>query len=400
MRLTPEQAIARLQPNLAPSKTGKTSVKPLELKEIIGEADEDLYVLGNENGNILTPAYDSIRPIIATWEEGNEIPPALKEWFSEYANEIEWWNNVGEELQVKTPTMLKAPAKPRQSTPMLMDTKWSQKAPYNDLLVFDGKKCVTGCNTTATAQIMYYWGKKGYHRGCKATKGYKTDTNQFDVPALPPLISFDYKNLVKSPKTDEQKAAVAKLMQYVGYSIESDYTPSSTGAYPKNVFNVMRDVLKLGSGITYIYASKGADKYEKAVYEEILAKRPVLLAGWKASGGGHTFVTDGYDADKDLYHINWGWGGSYDGWFAMSALNPTSARAYNSNKVAIVGIQPEYKLGDVNGDGEVNIADAMQAMTLVQQGKFSEAADINYDGQVTITDVQVIFNKILGKGMT
>jgi hypothetical protein len=205
--------------------------------------------------------------------------------------------------------------------------------------------------------------------------------------------------LVKSPKTDEQKAAVAKLMQYVGYSIESDFTPSSTGAYPKNVFNVMRDVLKLGSGITYIYASKGADKYEKAVYEEILAKRPVLLAGWKASGGGHTFVTDGYDADKDLYHINWGWGGSYDGWFAMSALNPKTSIAYNSNKVAIVGIQPD-KLGDVNGDGEVNIADAMQAMAMVQQGKFSEAADINYDGQVTITDVQVIINKILGKGMT
>jgi hypothetical protein len=83
----------------------------------------------------------------------------------------------------------------------------------------------------------------------------------------------------------------------------------------------------------------------------------------------------------------------------MSALSPKTSVAYNSNKVAIIGIQPEYKWGDVNGDGEVNIADAMQTIKLVQEGKYSEAADINYDGQVTITDAQLIINKILGKGI-
>ena len=32
--------------------------------------------------------------------------------------------------------------------------------------------------------------------------------------------------------------------------------------------------------------------------------------------GGHAFILDGYDEDGK-FHINWGWGGSYDGYFVV-----------------------------------------------------------------------------------
>lgn len=393
-RLTPEQAIARLQPQ---GKRKEKGAKALELIATIGVADDDVYILGNADGGILTPAYDNIRPIIATWEGGDEIPPALEDWLQEYAREIEWWQNVGEELQSKEPSMTKAPAKPRESIPVMLETKWSQKSPYNDLLVFDGKKCVTGCNTTAAAQLLYHWYKFGYFRGCPPTPAYDTLTNGYRVDALPPIVTFDYKNLVKKPSTAAQKTAVAKMMQYIGYALKSDFKPNSTGAAPKDLSIFLRDSLHMGDGIAYIYASKGAVKYEKAIYEDILAKRPVLISGWTTKGGGHTFIADGYDAEQDLYHINWGWGGSYDGWFAISALNATSSYAYNSNKVAIIGIQPDYKLGDINGDGNVDIADVMQVVQDAQQGRYSDKADINNDGQVTVTDAMVILDRIVGK---
>jgi surface protein len=60
------------------------------------------------------------------------------------------------------------------------------------------------------------------------------------------------------------------------------------------------------------------------------------------SGGNHAFVCDGYDAENDQFHFNWGWNGRYDGWFAMDALNP-GGRDYSSKKSAIVGIQPLEK---------------------------------------------------------
>ena len=396
LTLTPEQAIARLQPSGKAKARGKQPT--LELLDIVEDA---VYIVGNEDGNILTPRYSNIQPVIGIWEEkGGEMPPALQDWLQEYASEIEWFNRVGESLETPINAQAKAPKAPRQSIPMMLDTKWSQKAPYNDKIVFDGKKCPTGCNTTTAAQIIKHWGDLGYYRGCPPTDAYITASNGYEVKALPSLITFDYANLVVKPKTDKQKEAVAQLMEYLAYTFHSDFKTNGTSAYPKQVATYLKENLRMGSFISYITAAKlGLSSFENYIYNELLQGRPVMVAGWATSGGGHTFVIDGYDATNDLYHVNWGWGGSYNGWFAMSALNPKTSVAYNSNKVAIIGIQPD-KLGDVNGDGEVNIADAMQAMTLVQQGKFSEAADINYDGQVTITDVQVIINKILGKGMT
>ncbi len=34
------------------------------------------------------------------------------------------------------------------------------------------------------------------------------------------------------------------------------------------------------------------------------------------AGGGHNVVTDGYNTD-DYYHLNFGWGGSYNGWYLI-----------------------------------------------------------------------------------
>jgi hypothetical protein len=395
--LTPDQAIARLQPQ---GKKKAKGAKAIELIDTIGVAEDDVYILGNADGGVAAPADDSLPPILGVWETGGEIPPAMKVWLQEYAAEVEWWQNIGENLQADSPAKAKANASPRQSIAPMISTKWGQTAPYNDTIIYDGKKCVTGCNTTAAAQLIYSWYKKGYKRGCKATKPYITETNGYEVEALPAISSFDYGNMADKPKTEKEKKAVQQMMVYLGNAFQSDYRPSSTGASPKKVATILKDDVRMGRNISVIYASKGEAKFEQKIYSELASHHPVMVAGWKASGGGHSFLIDGYDAETGLYHVNWGWNGNYDGWFALTALQPVASALFNSNRLAIVGINPDYIPCDVNGDGEVNIADAMQAMTLVQQGKFSEAADINYDGQVTITDVQVIINKILGKGMT
>jgi hypothetical protein len=58
-------------------------------------------------------------------------------------------------------------------------------------------------------------------------------------------------------------------------------------------------------------------------------------------------VCDGYDGNG-LFHINWGWGGYCDNYFALSVLNPYSfsnrtnaiGTGYCMNQRMIVGIQP------------------------------------------------------------
>ena len=52
---------------------------------------------------------------------------------------------------------------------------------------------------------------------------------------------------------------------------------------------------------------------------EIEAGNPVWYSGFMADYSGHAFVLDGID-DNNYYHVNWGWGGVYDGFFTLDAL--------------------------------------------------------------------------------
>ncbi len=62
--------------------------------------------------------------------------------------------------------------------------------------------------------------------------------------------------------------------------------------------------------------------------------------------------------------------------------------------------EPEFPRGDVNGDGEVNIADINALIDIIQGGSADEAmrkrADVNEDGEINIADVNEVINIILG----
>ena len=54
-----------------------------------------------------------------------------------------------------------------------------------------------------------------------------------------------------------------------------------------------------------------------------------------------------------------------------------------------------HSSGDVNGDGEVNIADVNAIIDLILTGKTTSLADVNCDGEVNIADVNAVIDVIL-----
>jgi len=58
-------------------------------------------------------------------------------------------------------------------------------------------------------------------------------------------------------------------------------------------------------------------------------------------------------------------------------------------------IKPEVVKGDVNGDGEVTIADVNAVIDLILAGGYDAVADVNGDGEVTIADVNAVIDIIL-----
>ena len=51
--------------------------------------------------------------------------------------------------------------------------------------------------------------------------------------------------------------------------------------------------------------------------------------------------------------------------------------------------------GDVNGDGEVNIADVNAVIDLILTSGFLPAADVNGDGEVNIADVNSLIDLVI-----
>ena len=87
--------------------------------------------------------------------------------------------------------------------------------------------------------------------------------------------------------------------------------------------------------------------WDSIVYNELANRRPMYYSG-STSGGGHAFIVDGYDKDG-LYHVNWGWGGSSNGYYLLSILDPdsnsgigasSSTDGYSFGQDAVIGIQP------------------------------------------------------------
>ncbi len=74
--------------------------------------------------------------------------------------------------------------------------------------------------------------------------------------------------------------------------------------------------------------------------------------------------------------------------------------AYLDENVFVEMTEPEYKLGDVNGDGEVNIADVNTIIDIILGGSADEGtmkrADVNQDGEINIADINRELDLIMG----
>ena len=374
---------------------------PIRFMKQMGEGR--IFAFRQAEKAILTAADDELPTVICECDaEGlDSIPPAMAAWLEETAREVAAYQSKPKPrgiVKAKAATADTELPNGRASMKPLIKAVWGQSSPYNQNLKFNGKLSYVGCNAVAMSMLMLYWHEQGYDRGCLPTKGYTSKTNGYKIPSQPPLTIFDYDNMTEGkPTTDAQKAAVAEVCQRIGFALKSDYTPNGTLAYMADVVTVFNKYLRMGNSWC-IYANKGYDAFERQVYEELAAGRPVIMAGYTVNGAGHCFLCDGYDAARDMYHINWGWSGQCNGYFRMSALDATSARAYNSNKVAIIGIGKDiHILGDVDGDGQISIQDVMTEVQAINNGSTDAKFDINSDGAVDANDVPPITNHILGK---
>ena len=94
---------------------------------------------------------------------------------------------------------------------------------------------------------------------------------------------------------------------------------------------------------------------------------------------------DGYGTDHD----------KFASFIALCCCSQYDMGMLLVNSMAIEDLTPASLTGDVNGDGEVNIADVNAIIDMILNGTSTPEADVNGDGEVNIADVNAIIDMIL-----
>ena len=365
--VSPEKALANAKQFLNERHAGVTlNARPVNVKQRFnGSQEQSNFYIFNANANkgfVIVSGDDRTTSILGYSDSGNfdpaNVPVNMQEWLDSYNEQIGMLDQWG----INEP--INAPRPTHNSISPMITSHWDQGAPYwnhcPEFLDLDengdtiSEMAYTGCVATAMAQIMNYY---KYPLYCTQTIPsyemvyyYNEEYYVTDTEPLPPRY-FDWDNMKDSyngAESEAEKDAVAWLMAYAGFAAHMNYgiyASSTSDPYIPTAFN---DYFNYDAKLVYRSDYEQAD-WEEMIYQELSAGRPMIYNGRSGTGGGHSFVCDGY-AYGDYFHINWGWGGIGDGYFVLSILNPyaggvgatTSMEGYNIDQTAIIGITPGY----------------------------------------------------------
>jgi len=298
------------------------------------------YVLNYESGGFVILSADKRElPIVGYSDTGNfkldSIPLGLSKWFNASASYTKYlrtsniqqsalaeyqWNSLQCDESLLKSTKVEEcppPIPPTYSETTitvgpLLNTTWDQGCGYNTYcpIATDGPcgYAVTGCVATAMSQVMKYW---------QSPSNYSWST----MPS------------------NTGNNAIAHLMRDIGNSVSMNYGGISSGANSSSIAPALKN--------TFGYSSASFANYTYSSYNTVVSNlnynEPVLLSGCSdettilgipvSYSECHEWVCDGYmqttyymngveTSQYLLFNMNWGWSGSYNGWFYFNQWNP------------------------------------------------------------------------------
>ena len=312
-----------------------------------------VYVFSRANeGFVLVSADDKSRSILGYADEGvfrtDDLPANVRFWLDMYAHEIE---RASKSVASGAVSSRSEYATTYTAVSPLCGATWNQGAPYNNLCpTKNGERCVTGCVATAAAQVMYanQWPTNG-------TSSHSYTWNGQTLSADFSKTTYQWSNMLadySGSSTTTQQTAVATLMYHCGVACEMEYGTNSEGGSGA-ITSLMAQALNTYFGydagiITLPKDYMDADVMLDKMAADLQAGHTILMDGHTVNNEGHAFVCDGIQSNGYL-HINWGWGGYCDGYFALSALEPadqgiggaSSGLAFTEYVSAYTNIKPD-----------------------------------------------------------
>lgn len=310
-------------------------------------ADERFYsVYGNDSqGFVIVSRDDSFTAVIGysdTKFDANSLPCGMRWWLETISAQME--AKASASFMESSGSVTRAAS--FTPKPFFCKTEWDQGDPYNFYAPeFKGSHAPTGCVATAMSQIMKFFTYPAKGKG----QGYYTiDGNSTRVTEnITGVYEWDKMQDKYSDfgLTDDVRIPVARLMKDAGLATHMNYGTNGSGAYSVEAargfaYNFGYDSLAMHCFYRQYFDEEA---WMQCVYDELGSGRPILYTGVSGSGG-HAFVFDGIDENGKI-HVNWGWGGSCNGYYDFADLNPVDAQGkasndhYNSEQSMVFGFK-------------------------------------------------------------
>lgn len=306
-----------------------------------------MYMLFTNEGHFaIVSADDNSVPVLGYSAETRSIPntvsPEFMWWVSEYEQQI---NDIRDRKLIITDNQNKwsellsgsFPYDTRNTRAIspLLSTLWDQAWPYNELCPLDangpGGRAYAGCVATAMGQVMKYWehptmgtGSYSYYAAPYGYQSANFGTTTYLWDQMPNTISGS-------------NIPIATLLKHTGVSVSMQYAGDGSGAYSIDVPGAMMNYFSYPSAAYRPRTSFTEPNWIQLIKYQLDDGSPVYYSGSDPEGG-HAWVCDGYDS-QDYFHMNFGWGGSYNGNFLVGAINSGNGN-FNSNQAVVINTLP------------------------------------------------------------
>ena len=316
------------------------------------------YVVNTEAGYAIVAGDSRAREILA-YGEGqiqsmNDLPDAVQYFLDIYQKQMEY-------LQAHPGLMVQKTAnRGGISVEPLLTTAWAQDKPYNMKTPRKGSGsnpyCKVGCSAVSLAQVMNYW---KYPEKSPALPGYTTETHGYVMDPLPEYTfqwdrmrdTYPTSNSGIDQMSQEDIDAISWLMLYTGYAMNMDYATDQSGAEYDEIDQAIRTFGFTGYSMemkrdyddgTVNYTE---EQWAELIQSELVAGRPLVYCAFdmqsdSAAIAGHAFNVDGYNAENDTYHVNFGMSADKNGYFALDAFTVDNGMTvYNFYPLLFAGLQ-------------------------------------------------------------
>ncbi len=313
----------------------------------------DYYVFGHgtEDGFVIVSGDDRTMPVLGYSDHGtfdaHDIPNNVQWWLQQYQQQMQYLRSHPEAARARR--VLTSSVEP------LTTTQWKQSAPYNEEIPstrfsLGSRRPLVGCVALAMAQTMkvHNWpttGEGSHSYRCGTT--YQGQTVETNYSANFGATTYQWSNMKNSYSSDASAIAVATLCYHCGVAVDMQYGVEASGAQIYDAAVALKTYFRYDKGLDlYLRDFYAADEWDDMLRADLDEGLPIIYGGSTqetqyAPPSGHCFVLDGYDTEGK-FHINWGWGGDYDGWFATSLLDSGRSGCDFSNwQQAILGARPD-----------------------------------------------------------